>query len=101
MRMQLVNLQSNSEFASHQLNRDTWRDETLVSIIQGSFVFLQVRSRTISTATNSCAATVVCICMIACDCIDIALPHADGTWLLGVLYTLSYSLPCVTARLPQ
>lgn len=39
---QLVNVQSNSEFASHQLNRDTWRDETLVSIVEGSFVFLQV-----------------------------------------------------------
>ncbi|KAK9821335.1 hypothetical protein WJX81_007084 [Elliptochloris bilobata] len=38
----LVNVQSNAEFGSHQLNRDTWRDETLVSIIQGSFVFLQV-----------------------------------------------------------
>ncbi len=42
-RAQLVNVQSNSEFASHQLNRDTWRDETLVSIVEGSFVFLQVR----------------------------------------------------------
>ena len=42
VRMQLVNVQSNAEFASHQLNRDTWRDETLVSIMEGSFVFLQV-----------------------------------------------------------
>lgn len=42
MNAQLVNVQSNAEFASHQLNRDTWRDETLVSIVEGSFVFLQV-----------------------------------------------------------
>lgn len=42
VRAQLVNVQSNAEFASHQLNRDTWRDETLVSIVEGSFVFLQV-----------------------------------------------------------
>lgn len=61
MRAQLVNVQSNSEFASHQLNRDTWRDETLVSIIQGSFVFLQARSRMKGTAGCSRAAAVVCI----------------------------------------
>ena len=64
MRVQLVNVQSNSEFASHQLNRDTWRDETLVSIIQGSFVFLQARIRAKISAVFSCAAQTYC-CMFA------------------------------------
>lgn len=38
----MVNVQSNSQFASHQLNRDTWSDSTLTSIITGSFIFWQV-----------------------------------------------------------
>ncbi|DBA84671.1 TPA: hypothetical protein ACH3X1_006028 [Trebouxia sp. C0004] len=38
----MVNVQSNSEFASHQLNRDTWSDPTVSSILLGSFVFWQV-----------------------------------------------------------
>ncbi|DBB18836.1 TPA: hypothetical protein ACH3X3_000428 [Trebouxia sp. C0006] len=38
----MVNVQSNSEFASHQLNRDTWSDPTVSSILMGSFVFWQV-----------------------------------------------------------
>ncbi|KAK9817646.1 hypothetical protein WJX72_000123 [[Myrmecia] bisecta] len=38
----LVNVQTNNEFASHMLNRDTWGDETVKSIIKGSFVFYQV-----------------------------------------------------------
>lgn len=40
--LQMVNVQSNSQFGSHQLNRDTWSDPTLTSIIMGSFVFWQV-----------------------------------------------------------
>ncbi len=40
--MQLVNVQSESEFASHMLNRDTWRDDTVRTLIQGSFIFWQV-----------------------------------------------------------
>ncbi len=38
----MINVQSNSEFASHQLNRDTWSNDTLKELIRGSFVFLQV-----------------------------------------------------------
>lgn len=38
----MVNVQSNSEFASHQLNRDTWSDPTVSSILVGSFIFWQV-----------------------------------------------------------
>lgn len=41
--MQLVNIQSNTEFASHRLNRDTWAVPTLQDIVRGSFIFLQVR----------------------------------------------------------
>jgi hypothetical protein len=39
---QLVNVQSNAEFASHLLNRDTWRDDMVRSVIAGSFIFWQV-----------------------------------------------------------
>ena len=41
----LINVQSNSEFASHQLNRDTWSHQHLQEIIQGMFVFWQVGGR--------------------------------------------------------
>ena len=40
--LQLVNVQSNSEFASHLLNRDTWTDETVRTVVTGSFIFWQV-----------------------------------------------------------
>jgi len=40
--LQLVNLQSDKEFASHRLNRDTWGNPTLQDIIKGNFVFIQV-----------------------------------------------------------
>ena len=42
MCVQMVNVQSNDQFGSHQLNRDTWSDPTVASIIMGSFVFWQV-----------------------------------------------------------
>lgn len=38
----LVNVQSNTEFASHRLNRDTWSHEALKEILKGTFVFFQV-----------------------------------------------------------
>jgi hypothetical protein len=38
----LVNVQSNAEFGSHQLNRDTWAHDTVASLIEGSFVFVQL-----------------------------------------------------------
>lgn len=41
--MQLVNVQSNSEFASHMLNRDVWRDETMKNIIRVGFILYQVQ----------------------------------------------------------
>ncbi len=44
--VQMVNVQSNSEFASHQLNRDTWSDPTVSSILMGSFIFWQVHQCT-------------------------------------------------------
>ena len=37
----LVNIQSTTDFDSHKLNRDTWRDETIQEIIQESFLFWQ------------------------------------------------------------
>lgn len=37
----LVNIQSHNEFSSHMLNRDTWTDETIESILRSSFMFWQ------------------------------------------------------------
>ena len=37
----LINIQSPQEFASQQLNADTWRDETLRAVISASFLFWQ------------------------------------------------------------
>ena len=37
----LINLQNNQEFASHQLNRDTWSDAGVRSVVQGGFVLWQ------------------------------------------------------------
>ncbi|KAK9802553.1 hypothetical protein WJX73_000517 [Symbiochloris irregularis] len=38
----LANVQSNAQFASHQLNRDTWSHATVKDIVQGCFIFWQV-----------------------------------------------------------
>eukprot|EP00981_Chlorochromonas_danica_P001843 scaffold386_cov174-Ochromonas_danica.AAC.17 len=37
----LVNLQSHEEFISHLLNRDVWRDETIESLLKGSYQLWQ------------------------------------------------------------
>lgn len=42
---QIVNLQSASQFASHRLNRDTWRNEMVRSLVENNFLLLQVRPR--------------------------------------------------------
>jgi thioredoxin-related protein len=47
----LVNIQSHEEFASHQLNRDTWTDETVQEILRENFVFWQ-RGHTSLDAKN-------------------------------------------------
>ncbi|KAK9824915.1 hypothetical protein WJX74_005836 [Apatococcus lobatus] len=39
----LINIQDNNEFASHQLNRDTWSDDNLQSVLSGSFIFWQAQ----------------------------------------------------------
>ncbi|ESQ35351.1 hypothetical protein EUTSA_v10007578mg [Eutrema salsugineum] len=38
----LVNLQSNTEFSSHMLNRDTWANEAVSQTIKANFIFWQV-----------------------------------------------------------
>ena len=41
----LVNIQKDSEFASHALNRDVWRDELVENLVREGFIFWQaVRS---------------------------------------------------------
>lgn len=37
----LVNIQQAEVFASHTLNRDVWRDDTITDIVTGSFIFWQ------------------------------------------------------------
>eukprot|EP00747_Dinoflagellata_sp_TGD_P022156 gnl/TRDRNA2_/TRDRNA2_128936_c0_seq1.p1 gnl/TRDRNA2_/TRDRNA2_128936_c0~~gnl/TRDRNA2_/TRDRNA2_128936_c0_seq1.p1 ORF type:complete len:500 (+),score=104.59 gnl/TRDRNA2_/TRDRNA2_128936_c0_seq1:68-1501(+) len=37
----LVNIQQAEVFASHQLNRDVWNDDTIKDIVMGSFIFWQ------------------------------------------------------------
>jgi hypothetical protein len=38
----LVNVQRDSEFSSHALNRDVWRDELVENLIREGFIFWQV-----------------------------------------------------------
>lgn len=44
----MVNIQSNSEFASHMLNRDTFSNEAVKELIAANFILLQVRSTQIN-----------------------------------------------------
>jgi len=37
----LVNLQSDSDFACHALNRDVWRDELCENLVREGFIFWQ------------------------------------------------------------
>lgn len=39
---QMINIQANDNFASHQLNRDTWSDAAVVEIVKNNFVFVQI-----------------------------------------------------------
>lgn len=38
----LVNIQDSVEFGAHQLNRDTWSNKDVKSLITSSFIFWQV-----------------------------------------------------------
>lgn len=40
----LVNIQRDSEFASHALNRDVWRDELVENLVREGFIFWQTVS---------------------------------------------------------
>ena len=42
---QIVNLQSASEFASHRMNRDTWRNDMVRSLVENNFILLQVSAQ--------------------------------------------------------
>ena len=37
----LVNIQKDSEFASHALNRDVWRDELVENLVREGFILWQ------------------------------------------------------------
>ena len=36
-----MNIQSDSDFACHALNRDVWKDEMVESLVQSGFIFWQ------------------------------------------------------------
>ena len=64
----LVNIQSPTEFASQQLNADTWRDETLQAVIKASFLFWQQVSAHSLAAGGELAAPLSCVlhmCIVA------------------------------------
>lgn len=42
----LVNIQSDTDFACHALNRDVWRDELVINLVQEGFVFWQALDQT-------------------------------------------------------
>ena len=46
----LVNLQRDSEFSCHALNRDVWRDELVENLIREGFIFWQAVSKDIVSA---------------------------------------------------
>eukprot|EP00541_Cyclophora_tenuis_P008639 CAMPEP_0116559596 /NCGR_PEP_ID=MMETSP0397-20121206/10487_1 /TAXON_ID=216820 /ORGANISM="Cyclophora tenuis, Strain ECT3854" /LENGTH=406 /DNA_ID=CAMNT_0004085389 /DNA_START=1 /DNA_END=1221 /DNA_ORIENTATION=- len=49
----LVNLQRDSEFSSHVLNRDVWRDELVENLIREGFIFWQTMDSTDEGKTYS------------------------------------------------
>jgi len=53
----LVNIQRDSEFASHALNRDVWRDELVENLIREGFIFWQQVGR-LKCRSKRCSRTV-------------------------------------------
>lgn len=51
---QLLNLQAADQFASHQLNRDTWRDPMISGLVSQNFVLFQVGLRGARGMTPGC-----------------------------------------------
>jgi len=49
----LINVQQADEFASHQLNRDVWRNRQIESLVKQHYIFVQVASSTASGARYS------------------------------------------------
>ena len=49
----LVNIQRDSEFASHALNRDVWRDELIENLVREGFIFSQTVR--FSNSYNACS----------------------------------------------
>ena len=49
----LVNIQSDSDFACHALNRDVWRDELVENLVRDGFIFWQAVDTTSEGSTYS------------------------------------------------
>ena len=76
----LVNIQRDSEFSSHALNRDVWRDELVENLVREGFIFWQ----------QVCAVHVVeeflpffhnideCLCVSVCSLCSCCLYLTDG-----------------------
>lgn len=51
----LVNVQSDSDFACHALNRDVWRDELVENLVREGFIFWQVVSVVVEFVDRFCS----------------------------------------------
>lgn len=101
--MQLINLQSNEEFASHMLNRDTWTHAAVKKLIQATFVFWQVAHPHSHTLVQRASRP----CMGGTDPMQACLAGAAGIFVLLVLgqlglalavYHTCKTLPCTCAH---
>ena len=52
----LVNIQKDSEFSSHALNRDVWRDDLVENLIREGFIFFQTVSTGMECVSDGCGA---------------------------------------------
>jgi hypothetical protein len=86
----MINVQSNSEFASHQLNRDTWSNDTLKEFIRGSFVFLQVGG-----SSGAAAADAVSLLLLPLAWFLTPGPHSDAPHRAGQAGTIH--MPALSA----
>jgi hypothetical protein len=65
----LVNIQRDSEFASHALNRDVWRDELVENLVREGFIFWQTVSYVTVIVWRRFLLAHSCLCLSLDGCI--------------------------------
>lgn len=106
----LVNIQQSEVFASHQLNRDVWNDETIRDIVDGSFLFWQRDDKSTEGVQfcqyHNCGHQLPHICIIdprtgrrvkSWDGKKWVESHAAAEYLFGFLDQFSMSKPPVSS----